>query len=142
MGTWGSGPFDSDTAEDTLEELDGMSPEERKVAMLSTFRSAREGRGSPSSAVLPEEVIVAAAVVAANTPAGVTISWHDDYSIEEWLTKPVEGDVALEAVEAVESALPPDGWYWDGWVNPADRAKAREWIDRILDILRSAGRPN
>ncbi|GLF93030.1 DUF4259 domain-containing protein [Streptomyces yaizuensis] len=142
MGTWGSGPFDSDTAEDTLEELHDMSPQEREAMLLSVFHSAREGQGRLSSAVLPEEVIVAAAVVAANTSTGGEVSWHEDHSIEEWLTKPIDGNLTAEAMRAVESALPPDGWYWSGWVNSDDRAEAREWIDRILLILRSAGSPD
>ena len=137
MGTWGSGPLDSDTAEDCLEELEDMSPQERKTVIEATFRSVREGGGQPSSAVLPEEVIAAATVVAANTPAGRAISWHKDYPIAEWLPKPLGIDLPAKAMEALEAAVSPEGYYWRGWVNPRDGLEARESIDNILAILRS-----
>lgn len=83
MGTWGSGPFDNDTAEDTLEELDAMSQRHREETVSAVFRSAVRGAGSPSASVLPEEVIVAAAVVAANTPAGARVEWNEDYPFRQ-----------------------------------------------------------
>ncbi|SDP57906.1 protein of unknown function [Streptomyces sp. cf386] len=141
MGTWGSGPFDNDTAEDTLEELDEMSQRDREETVGSVFRSAVRGARSPSASVLPEEVIVAAAVVAANTPAGARVDWNEDYpSITGWLAKPISPALAASAVEGLQAALPADGWYWGGWKEPQDKAEA-EWIDRITSILREVQHP-
>jgi hypothetical protein len=138
MGTWGSGPFDNDTAEDTLEELDAMSERCREETVDSVFRAAVRGAGSPSASMLPEEVIVAAAVVAANAPAGAGVDWNEDYpTITDWLAKPVSPALAASAVEALEAALPADGWYWSGWKEPQDKAEAEEWIGRIISLLRS-----
>lgn len=42
MGTWGSGPFDSDTAEDFLDELEEQPASRRLAVVENTFRSAIE----------------------------------------------------------------------------------------------------
>ncbi|MFG2550718.1 DUF4259 domain-containing protein [Streptomyces sp. NPDC048581] len=142
MGTWGSGPFDNDTAEDTLEELDAMSQRHREETVSAVFRSAVRGAGSPSASVLPEEVIVAAAVVAANTPAGARVERNEDYpSIACWLAKPVSPALAASAVEALRAALPADGWYWSGWKEPQGKVEAQERIEGIISLLRSATAP-
>ncbi|WP_078490308.1 DUF4259 domain-containing protein [Streptomyces scopuliridis] len=140
MGTWGSGPFDSDTAEDFLDELEEQSAPERLAVMESTFRSAVEGGGGSSSSVLPEEVMAAAAVVAANVPAGQSLSWNEEYpSITEWLEKPITPALASSAIHALEVALPTDGWFWRSWVDVEERAEAQAAIDRLRAVLSPIG---
>ncbi|MER5769292.1 DUF4259 domain-containing protein [Streptomyces sp. NPDC001985] len=137
MGTWGSGPFDSDTAEDFLDELEEQSAPQRLAVVQSTFRSAVEGGGSPSSSVLPEEVMAAAAVVAANIPAGHSLTWNEEYpGITEWLAKPIAQALASSAVQALEVALPADGWFWRSWVGAEEKSEAQVAIDRLRSVLR------
>ncbi|WP_164715981.1 DUF4259 domain-containing protein [Streptomyces sp. WAC 06738] len=139
-GTWGSGPFDSDAAEDFLDELEGRSAPQRLAAVERTLRSAIEGDGSSSSSVLPEEVMAAAAVVAANIPAGNSLAWNEEVAgITEWLVKPVEPALAASAAQALDVALPPDGWFWRSWVDMEERSEAQAAIDRLQSILRPAG---
>lgn len=136
MGTWGSGPFDSDTAEDFLDEMEEQSAPQRLAAVEATFLSAIEGGASSSSSVLPEEVMAAAAVVAANVPAGRSLAWNKEYpSITEWLTKPITPALASSAVQALEAALPTDGWFWRSWVDTEERAEAQAAIDHLRSVL-------
>ncbi|MGW1613794.1 DUF4259 domain-containing protein [Streptomyces sp. NPDC002285] len=140
MGTWGSGPFDSDTAEDFLDELEGYPAPQRLEVVERTFRAAIEADGSPSSSVLPEEVMAAAAVVAANVPAGHSLAWNEEYpGITEWLAKPIAPALASSAVQALESALPADGWFWRSWVDAGERVEAQAAIDALRSVLRPLG---
>src|SRR5689334_15523069 len=116
MGTWGSGPLDSDTAEDFLDELEEQPVSQRLTVVEKTFRSAIEAGGSSNSSVLPEEVMAAAAVVAANIPAGRVLVWNEEYpSITEWLAKPITPTLASAAIQALDVTLPADSWFWTSW---------------------------
>ncbi|MEV5546293.1 DUF4259 domain-containing protein [Streptomyces sp. NPDC052309] len=137
MGTWGSGPFDSDTAEDFLDELEEQPVPQRLEVIERTFRAAIEAGGSSTSSVLPEEVMAAAAVVAANVPAGRALAWNEEYpSITEWLAKPIAPPLALSAIRALELTLPADGWFWRSWVDAAEREEAQAAIDSLRAVLR------
>ncbi|GHG53014.1 DUF4259 domain-containing protein [Streptomyces griseocarneus] len=139
MGTWGSGPFDSDTAEDFLDELEEQSAPQRLAVVERTFRFAIEGGGSSSSSVLPEEVMAAAALVAANIPAGRSLTWNEECpGIVEWLAKPVTPALASSAIQALEAALPVDGWFWRSWVDAEEKFEAQAAIDRLRSVLRPA----
>ncbi|MEU9174059.1 DUF4259 domain-containing protein [Streptomyces sp. NPDC048420] len=137
MGTWGSGPFDSDTAEDFLDELEEQPASRRLTVVENTFRSAIEAGGRSNSSVLPEEVMAAAAVVAANVPAGSSLAWNEEYpSITEWLAKPITPALALSAIQALEVALPADGWFWRSWVDASEREEAQAAIGSLRSVLR------
>ncbi|MER5212240.1 DUF4259 domain-containing protein [Streptomyces sp. NPDC002838] len=137
MGTWGSGPFDSDTAEDFLDELEEQSAPQRLAVVERTFRAAIEAGGSANSSVLPEEVTAAAAVVAANVPAGRSLTWNEDYpSITEWLAQPIAPALASSAIQALEVTLPADGWFWRSWVDAGEKEEAQAAIDSLRSVLR------
>ncbi|MEU0657435.1 DUF4259 domain-containing protein [Streptomyces albogriseolus] len=137
MGTWGSGPFDSDTVEDFLAELEEQLAPQRLEVVERTFRAAIEAGGSSTSSVLPEEVMAAAAVVAANVPAGRSLAWNEEYpSITEWLAKPITPPLASSAIQALELTLPADGWFWRSWVDAGEREEAQAAIDSLRAVLR------
>ncbi|SPL97915.1 unnamed protein product [[Actinomadura] parvosata subsp. kistnae] len=90
--------------------------------------------------MLPEEVVAAAAVVAANVPAGSSFSWNEEYpDITEWLMKPIMPDLALTAIRALEMTLPADGWFWRSWVDAGEREEAQATIDSLRSVLRLVG---
>ncbi|AWK09796.1 DUF4259 domain-containing protein [Streptomyces spongiicola] len=137
MGTWGSGPLDSDTAEDYLDELEEQSVSQRLTVVEKTFRSAIGAGGGSNSSVLPEEVMAAAAVVAANIPAGRALAWNEEYpSITEWLAKPITPALASSAIQALEVTLPADGWFWRSWVDAGEREEAQAAIGSLRSVLR------
>lgn len=137
MGTWGTGLFDSDTAEDYLDELEGRSASGRLAAVTATLRASSD-RGM-SSRVLPEEVMAAAAVVAANLPAGAPLEWGEDYpGVVDWLPKPIDSTLASSATRALENAFSGNDSFWRSWVSEQDRAEARAELERVTALLRSA----
>ncbi|MEV5156394.1 DUF4259 domain-containing protein [Streptomyces werraensis] len=136
MGTWGSGPFDSDTAEDFLDAMERQSTAQRLEVIERTLRAAIEGAGSSTSSVLPEEVMAAAAVVAANVPAGQSLPYYEEYpSVTEWLAKPISPLLASSAIRALELTLPEDGWFWRSWVDSDVREEAQAAINRLRAVL-------
>jgi alpha-glucosidase len=137
MGTWGPGPFDSDTAEDYLDELEDRPASGRLEVITTTFRTTSEG--GISSEVLPEEVMAAAAVVAANLPAGASLEWSEDYSdVINWLPKPINSSLTSSAMQALENVFSENESFWRSWVNEEEREEARAELDRVKALLRSA----
>ena len=128
MGTWGTGPFDSDMAEDFADRLERLSPGERAAAVDSRLRQAVSG--DPDK--LLGEVLAAAAVVAANLPGSPELSWNEDYpGIESWLADETASGLAPLATEAIDRNFPPDGWYWQSWVDEEEAAEARVVVDTV-----------
>ncbi|PAX83042.1 hypothetical protein CLM85_05145 [Streptomyces albidoflavus] len=136
MGTWGSGPFDSDTAEDFLDEMEERSAPQRLEVVEHTFRTAIEAGGNSTSSVLPEEVVAAAAVVAANVPTGRSLPWNEEYpSVTEWLAKPVAPLLASSAIQALELTVPTGGRFWRSWVDADEREEAQAAINSLRAVL-------
>ena len=139
MGTWGNGPFGSDTAQDFLEQIEQLSVEERLAILERTFGAALEPQSTGDDEVLPEEVLVAASIVVANLPAGVNLSWNDEVpGISNWLVEQPSRRLRDLAAEALSATFPADGWWWASWVNPTDKDRMKESFDRIDSILRES----
>ncbi|GLY79218.1 DUF4259 domain-containing protein [Actinoallomurus iriomotensis] len=135
MGTWGVGPFDSDTAEDFVDGLENLSVPQRIEVLRAAFRRAIDAGDSEP---LPGEIIAAAAVVAANMPAGETLSWNEDYpGISEWLVRPIPSDVAALSIQALEAALPANGWFWQSWIDDEEKRESEAVVSRIKSVLSS-----
>ncbi|MDI2130528.1 DUF4259 domain-containing protein [Yinghuangia seranimata] len=67
MGTWGTGPFDNDTAADFAATLDEARPEERASIVRGVLTRTVTANGYPAEA---DEAIAAAALIAAQCPGG------------------------------------------------------------------------
>lgn len=132
MGTWGTGPFDSDMAEDFLDRLEGLS-----AAQRAELIDSRLGRAlSNSSEELPGEVLAAAAVVAASLPSGRDLPWNEDYpGIDSWLGMEDIRNLAPLAARALEVSFPPDGWFWRSWVDEEERSEARTVFETLRTVL-------
>lgn len=136
MGTWGDGPFGSDTAMDFLEQAEQLSGPERQTMVERTLTTALEPRERGREEVLPEEVLAAASVVAANLPSGADLPWNDEMpGISEWLPERPSRQLRDLAVEALGVALPVNGWWWESWVDPNDRSRMKDAFDRIISVL-------
>lgn len=133
MGTWGTGPFDSDTAEDLADSLEDLPAEERMARVDRVLRRAIDAGDSEK---LPGEVIAAAAVIASNLPPGINLPWNEDYEgISEWLPKPVPTEFTARAIQALDRALPADGWYWRSWTDDNDRREAEDVVNAARSAL-------
>jgi len=132
MGTWGTGPFDSDMAEDFVGQLEGLTPERR----AEVIRSRLEHAISDRSDKLLGEVLAAAAVVAAGLPSGRGLPWNEDYpGNAAWLPGNDITGLALMADRVLDSHFPSDGWYWRSWVDEDDRAEAILVHERLRQAL-------
>ncbi|WP_084262369.1 DUF4259 domain-containing protein [Actinomadura formosensis] len=133
MGAWGSGPFDSDTAEDFVDDLERLASLQRLAVLERVFHRAIDAAESEK---LPAEVVAAAAVVAANLPSGASLSWNEDYpGISEWLPKPIAFDLTVLARRALDVALPVNGWFWQSWVDIEERREAESVVNILKSIL-------
>lgn len=124
MGTWSTGPFDGDSSEDFADELERMTPSERRAELEKVLQEAVEAGAETE---LPDIVIAAVAVIAANLPGGdeVTAEWAEDYpDMPQWLPEPA--GLPQLALRALGTALPAESWYWLSWVDADERAEAEE----------------
>ncbi|WP_080646740.1 DUF4259 domain-containing protein [Salinispora arenicola] len=135
MGTWGTGPFDSDMAEDFVDQLEYLSEIQRAAILESRFERAMSG----GSDELLSEVLAAAAVVAANLSAGKCLPWNEDYpGISEWLGGREVRRLVPLAANALEMHFQSDGWYWRSWVDEEERSEAHAACESIRQVLRAS----
>lgn len=140
-GTWGTGSFDNDIAGDFLDQLEDLPALQRLAVIESTFRVLIESGESSASSVLSEEIIAAAALVAANLPEGQSFAWDEEYpGMSEWLPKPIPSSLASNALQALELAVPPGGRFWRSWVDDRDRAEAQAVIESLRSVLLGTSR--
>ncbi|MEU4410426.1 DUF4259 domain-containing protein [Streptosporangium sp. NPDC023963] len=138
MGTWGTGPFDNDAAEDFLDEIEGLSVSRRVQAVQETFGSIVRGEEGRASPALQVEVIAAAAICALNVSREGETSWAEDYpGISEWLEPKALPELSGLAVRALGAAVPADSWFWRSWANDHDRNEIEEVVNRIRSVLES-----
>lgn len=74
MGTWGTGYFSGDGAQDLVEELAEMPADQRHEAVERMLLAAATNPDAMWREVFPDTVIAAAALVAATLPAAQTSS--------------------------------------------------------------------
>ena len=137
MGTWGTGPFDSDGAMDLVGELARQDAGRRREALEQTFRLAMEHPEKLGRKVFPDEVVAGAAVVAASLPGGEGLLQEladDDYAAAAIIPNDDHSLIDL-AREALNLAAGRDGPWHDGWVRPEDAAEARRTADRLAAIF-------
>ncbi|MEU6300954.1 DUF4259 domain-containing protein [Streptomyces erythrochromogenes] len=129
MGTWGTGPFDNDTAADFADALDEAEPGAREAMVRVVLVRTVDATGHPWEA---EEAVAAAALVAAQYPGG------------EALETPYGPEMPVPAFSADLRALADEALArvaddWDGpasnWVDPADGKEWRAMLARLRAVL-------
>jgi len=138
MGTFGTGPFSSDGALDFLGELADQPPEKRRQALERIFSQVRDHPGLLWREFFPDEIVAAAAIVAAFLPGGEYIRQElsclpDDINR---VTLPApDHELTASALQALLFAAGPAGPWHQGWVTQQAAAAARQTIDRLTKIL-------
>ncbi|MFI6393128.1 DUF4259 domain-containing protein [Nonomuraea sp. NPDC050540] len=139
MGTWGAGPFESDSAEDLLDELEGTDSEGKLDRIIRIMNSAVRGDMFPEGDLLPEEIIAVAAIVALNVSPDMEGVWESEVTgLAGWLPKPVTPPTMDLAIQALAKATPLDGWWSKSWVDESERSEAMNAISQIREKLQSA----
>lgn len=138
MGTFGTGPFSSDGALDLLDNLTGQSVGQRREVLEGIFLQVRDRPGLLGREFFPDEVVAAAAIVAAGMAGGEDIQRDlagQGYGISAVLVPVPDPALCASALEALLAAAGRDGPWHDGWVDPETAAEARQTTDRLAAIL-------
>ena len=115
MGTWGTGPFDNDTAADFAGDLDDAPPGEREALVRGVLARTVSAAGYLDEA---QEAVAAAALIAAQCPGGRPV--ETVYGPEQPLPVFPE-DLRELAARALDRVL-AGGPGLEMWVGPARRA--------------------
>ncbi|MFI9807417.1 DUF4259 domain-containing protein [Streptomyces sp. NPDC052301] len=129
MGTWGTGPFDNDTAADWCNDLDDAAPAGRAGIVRGTLARVAAGEGY-LEAPEADEAVAAAALVAAQCPGGEPP--EPSYGPEQPLPD-LTGlrPLALEALDRVMSEPSELLELWAG----SDGASWRAGVERMRRTL-------
>jgi Domain of unknown function (DUF4259) len=138
VGTFGTGPVGSDGALDLLDELASRPAAQRREALERVFSRLRDRPDLLGRKIFPDEIVAAAAVVAASLPGGEGI--RNDmaglgYDPGALVVPAPDPDLNHSALEALLVAAGRDGPWHDGWTDPQTAAEAKETTDRLTAIL-------
>jgi hypothetical protein len=122
VGTWGTGPFDNDTAADFAGDLDDAPPGEREALVRGVLTRTASDTGYLAEA---EEAVAAAALIAAQCPGGSPVDTV--YGPDEPLPVFPE-DLRKLAASALDRVLADDSWLRGNWNDPA---KMRQWLASV-----------
>ncbi|MFI9788715.1 DUF4259 domain-containing protein [Kitasatospora sp. NPDC051984] len=125
MGTWGTGPFDNDTAADFANALDDAGAEEREALIRGVLARTIDATGYLSEA---EEAVGAAAVLASQCPAGQPIDtgYGPETPMPEFPT-----DLRILAAEALTRIAADDSGLVSNWVESGD---AHRWLAMVTAL--------
>ena len=141
MGTFGTGAFSSDGAVDFLEELAEREPERRAAALEHMFKFVKDKPELLWRDFFPDQVVAAAAVVAASLRGGEGISEEladEDLASDVRLPRPAP-ELAPAALEALLFVAGPGRPWHQGWTDPGDAAEAVETINTLSQVLTEGG---
>lgn len=125
MGTWGTGPFDNDTAADFADALDGAEPQAREALIRGILFRTIDATGYLTEA---EEAVAAAALIAAQCPGGEPV----DTSYGPETPMPVfPSDLRELADEALARIAGEEDGPASTWVDPEDRKQWRAILTRL-----------
>ena len=128
MGTFGTGPFDSDGALDFLDGLAELHGGQRQEVLERMFLVVRDEPEQLERTVFPDEVVAAAAVVAASLAGGTSIRQklaNSGYDADAIVVTDADHELAASALSALGRAAGRDGPWHHGWTSPDDAVRAR-----------------
>lgn len=131
MGTWGTGPFDSDMAADFVDGRAGKSPEQVIEAMARAFQRVADS-GSRVDGGDGAEATAAAALVAAQIPGSQVVTDPDDGPSDPLPVLPPS--LRPAARRALRCVLQDGSELAAGWVESSD---AQQWRTTVQTIARA-----
>ncbi|MFJ2701061.1 DUF4259 domain-containing protein [Streptomyces rochei] len=135
MGTWGTGPFDSDLAADFVDELEGLTHQQVIEVLERAFQRVTES-GERVDSGDGAEAVAAGALVASTLPDSPIVIDPDD-SPREPLPK-LPAALRASARLALDRVLQDGSEMAIGW---ADSADAEQWRQEVRQILRALETP-
>ena len=138
MGTFGTGPFDSDGALDVLDWLADLRTGQRREVLERMFFVVRNEPWQLERTVFPDEVVAAAAVVAASLTGSASIKQQlaeKGYDADAISVTEADKDLAAAALEALVRTAGRDGPWLQRWTSRDDAVRARQTTDQVAAIL-------
>lgn len=139
MSTWGSGLFSSDSAQDFLDEM----REQAAGARLSRIRTILERTAGDQSVIMreyvPEEIVVAAAMIGATLPTDLRSEWIRDTTLQEAIAD-IEPQATMASVarSALQAAMDfNNGWLISSLKDEGDQQALRQELDGLKRVLES-----
>ena len=139
MGTFGTGPFDSDGALDFLDGLAELHGGQRREVLERMLLVARNEPEQLERTVFPDEVVAAAAVVAASLAGGASVRQqlaNTGYDADAIVVTEADHELAASALNALGRAAGRDGPWHHGWTSPDDAVRARQTTEQLAALLR------
>ncbi|WP_405521615.1 DUF4259 domain-containing protein [Streptomyces canus] len=132
MGTWGTGPFDSDLAADFVDELEGLACQQVIDVLDRAFERVTNS-GARVDGGDGAEAVAAGALVASTLSDSRIVIDPDDGPREPLPELPASlGALARLALDRV---LQDGSEMATGWVDSADADLWRQEVRRILQVL-------
>src|SRR5215475_14572503 len=137
MGTFGTGPFSNDGALDLLDELARQATDQRRELLGRIFSRVQDQPDLLGWKFFPDEVVAAAAVVAASMPGGEDVRQmlaDQGYDRDAVLLPAAEPELNTSALAALLLAAGRAGPWHKGWADPETAARARQTTDQLAAI--------
>ncbi|WP_030940641.1 MULTISPECIES: DUF4259 domain-containing protein [Streptomyces] len=132
MGTWGTGPFDSDLAADFVDELEGLTHQQVIDVLERAFqRVTASGERVDGGAGV--EAVAAGALVASTLPDSPIVIDPDDSPREPLPELPASLRASVR--RALDRVLQDGSEVATGWVDSADADQWRQEVRQILEAL-------
>ncbi|MEU6512387.1 DUF4259 domain-containing protein [Streptomyces sp. NPDC046942] len=132
MGTWGTGPFDSDLAADFVDELEGLTRQQVIDVLGRAFQRVTDS-GERVDGGDGTEAVAASALVASTLPNSPIVIDPDDGPREPLPELPVS--LRASARLALDRVLQDGSEVATGWVDSADADQWRQEVRQILQAL-------
>ncbi|MBZ3900630.1 DUF4259 domain-containing protein [Streptomyces griseiscabiei] len=136
MGTWGTGPFDSDLAADFVDAMEGLPPEQVVEVLRRALQRAVDS-GDRVDGGDGAEAVAAAALVAAQVPGSGVVIDPDDGPKEPLPRLPVP--LRALAREALRRVTGEGSELARGWVDDGDGLAWRREVRSIGEGLDAGG---
>jgi alpha-glucosidase len=138
MDTFGTGPFSNVGGLDFLDHFARLPVGQRREVLERIFCQVEDRPYLLGWKFFPEEVVAAAAIVAACLPGGENIRqelayWH--YTADAILPAGADLKLSVSASKALLVAAGRDGLWHDAWANPEEAARARQTTDQLAAIF-------
>ncbi|MGI5142634.1 DUF4259 domain-containing protein [Streptomyces sp. CA-106110] len=132
MGTWGTGPFDSDLAADFVDGLEGLAPQQVINVLEQAFQRVANA-GTRVDGGDGVEAVAAAALVASTIANSQIVIDPEDGPGEPLPELPAS--IRAMARKALHRVLQEGSELITGWVDSADADQWRQELQQILDAL-------
>ncbi|MBX4177309.1 DUF4259 domain-containing protein [Streptomyces geysiriensis] len=135
MGTWGTGPFDSDLAADFVDELERLTHHQVIEVLERTFQRVTDSEERIDSGD-GAEAVAAGALVASTLPDSPIVIDPDDSPSQPLPELPAS--LRASARPALDRVLQDGSDMAISWVDSAD---AEQWRQEVRQILRALETP-